>query len=318
MRPRALALAALLAPVSLGAQTTADGIALFEARRYAEARAAFEAAARVHPGSASAAYYLGRIALVAGNGDEGARWLERAVKLDDGRADYHHWLGRAYSRQALRAGRFRQMRLAARIRDEFQRAVELDPDAVDARLDLLQFYVVAPAFVGGGGDRARAQAVEIRRRNRFRGHLADAAVAEDSGDDAGAEREYAAAVAAFPDSAAGARALGAFYARRKQWDRAFDVLERAARERNDSVALYHVGRTASLSGQHLARGAEALRAYLAYRPEETDPSLASAHYRLGLIYEKQGQRDLAREEFAATLKLDPSQSDAKEALKRVE
>lgn len=318
MRTPVLAAALVLAAQSLGAQTTAAGVALFEARRYGEARAALEGAARADPSDARSAYYLGRIALVAGNGDEGARWLERAVKLDGRRAEYHRWLGRAYSRQALRAGRFRQLRLAGRIRRELESAVRLDPDDVDARLDLLEFHVVAPGIVGGSTDEARTQAAEIRRRNPLRGHIADAAVAEDAGDVAAAEREYAAAVAAFPDSAAGAYALGSFYARRKQWDRAFDVFERAAGARNDSVALYYVGRTASLCGQRLDRGAAALAAYLSYRPGETDPSLASAHYRLGLIYEKQGRRDLARQEFATTVRLDPLQRDAKDALKRVE
>lgn len=316
MRPLAAALLALVTG-SLGAQSSTDGVALFEARRYAQARPAFEAAIRANPRDARAAYYLGRIALVDGNGDKGADWLERAVELEGGRADYHHWLGRAYSRQAVHAGRFRQLRLAGRIRGELERAVRLDPSDVDARLDLLQYYVVAPGIVGGSTDRARAQAAEIRRLNPFRGHLADAAVAEDAGDAGTAEREYAAAVAAFPDSLAGAWALGSFYARRKQWDRAFDVFERAGRERRDPVALYHVGRTASLSGQRLDRGAEALRQYLASRPSDTDPSLASAHFRLGLIYEKQGKRDLARQEFETTVRLDPSQSEAKEAMKRV-
>ena len=75
---------------------------------------------------------------------------------------------------------------------------------------------------------------------------------------------------------------------------------------------------ASMSGQRLDRGAELLREYLQRRPDDTDPSLASAHYRLGLIYEKQGKRDLAKQEFATTVQLDPKQSEAREGLKRVQ
>jgi len=313
----ALGLLALLRPLPLGAQPSPDPVSLFEARRYPEARAAFESAFRASPGDARAAYYLGRLALIDGDAGRGEQWLERAVKLDDRNGDYHHWLGRAYSREALRAGKLRQMRLAGRIRDEFKRAVALDPDDVDARFDLLQYYVVAPGIMGGSEQRGREQAAEIRRRNPFRGYLAYGAIAEHARDDHAAEREYAAAVAAFPDSLAGSYALGSHYARRAQWDRAFDLFERVARERGDPVALYYVGRVASLSGQRLDRGAEALRAYLAYRPKDTDPSLASAHYRLGTIYEKQGRRDLARQEYATTVRLDPGQKDAREGLERV-
>ena len=45
--------------------------------------------------------------------------------------------------------------------------------------------------------------------------------------------------------------------------------------------------------------------------------LASAHFRLGTILEKQGRAAEAREHYAASLRLDPGQPDAKEALKRV-
>lgn len=314
---RLLAVATAL-PISLGAQAASpDPAALFEARRYAEAREAFEHGIRANPADGRAAYYLGRIALVDGNAGKAQEWLERAVKLDGRNAAYHHWLGRAYSREALRAGKLRQMKLAGRIRDEFKQAVALDPNHLEARFDLLQYYVVAPGIMGGSEGKAREQAAEIRRRNAFRGHLAYGAIAEDAKDNAAAEREYAAAVAEYPDSLIGFYTLGAFYTRRKQYDRAFDLCERLVRERQDPVAQYYLGRIASISGEQLDRGAEALRGYLAHRPKDTDPSLASAHYRLGMIYEKQGKRDLAKQEYATTVQLDPKQSEAKDALKRL-
>lgn len=305
-------------PASLGAQSTSDGVALFEARRYADARAVLETAARADGADARAAYYLGRIALVDGDAGKAEQWLERAVKLDGRNADYHHWLGRAYSREALRAGKFRQLKLAGRIRDEFRAAVALAPDDVDARFDLMQYYLVVPGIMGGSEDRAREQADEIRRRNAFRGHLASGAIAERKKDEAGAEREYTAAVTAFPDSLQGSYALASFYARRGDWERAFAVCERLVSTRDDAVAKYYFGRMSSMSGQRLDRGAELLREYLQRRPDDTDPSLASAHYRLGLVYEKQGRRDLARQEFATTVQLDPKQTEAKEGLKRVQ
>ena len=316
---RSLFLALILtAPIAAHAQTTADGVALFEARRYAEARGALEAAAKANGKDARAAYYLGRIALVDGDAGKAEHWLERAVKLDGGKAEYHHWLGRAYSREALRAGKLRQMKLAGRIRDEFSTAVSLDPDNVEARFDLLQYYIVVPGIMGGSEEKAREQAAEIARRNRFRGHLATGAIAERKKDNAGAEREYTAAVAAYPDSLQGSYTLGTYYARRGDWERAFAVCERLIAERKDPVGKYYFGRIASMSGQRLDRGAELLGEYLQRRPDDTDPSLASAHYRLGLIYEKQGKRDLAKAEYATTVQLDPKQSEAKEGLKRVQ
>jgi predicted TPR repeat methyltransferase len=64
---------------------------------------------------------------------------------------------------------------------------------------------------------------------------------------------------------------------------------------------------------NLERGEQALKAYMA-SPIPTGPSIAHAHYRLGLIEEKKGAKDLARREYQAALRLDPGQQDASKAL----
>ena len=78
--------------------------------------------------------------------------------------------------------------------------------------------------------------------------------------------------------------------------------------------LYQIGRTASLSGLHLDRGEEALKAYIA-SPLANGPAPANAHYRLGMIYEKKGAKDLARREYQLALELNPRLEDAEKALR---
>lgn len=296
----------------------AAGARLFAAGRYAEARPLLAAAAKANPRDTTASFYLGRIALVEGDGARAASWLERAARAAPRNSDYQYWLGNAYGRQALRASKLTQARLAGRIRGAFERAIELDPRHLDARFGLLQYYVVAPGFMGGSVDRAREQARAIARQSPLRGRVAAGVIAEREKDRAAAEREYAAAVAAAPDSALGYSVLGDFYRRAGRYDEAFATFERMRRARpDDASALYLVGRTSAVSGQRLDEGATALAAYVAARRKDTDPPLASAHYRLGTIREKQGRRDLARREYEATLRLDPGQKEAREALARV-
>ena len=319
--PRAVALALTLAAAPLAAQgatPTAAGVALFDARRYGEARTQLAAAAKANPRDTTAAFYLGRIALAEGDGGRAATWFERAIDAAPRNSEYHFWLGNAFGRQALRASKFTQARLAGRIRGAFERAVALDPDNLDARSGLLQYYVIAPGIMGGSVDKARAEAREIGRRSPLRGRVAAGVIAERQKDVAAAEREYAAAVAAAPDSALGYSVLGDFYRRTKQYDAAFETFARMRRARpSDASALYLVGRTSAVSGQRLDEGADALTAYIAGPRGDTDPPLASAHYRLGTIREKQGRRDQARQEYEATLRLDPEQKEARAGLARV-
>jgi tetratricopeptide (TPR) repeat protein len=82
-------------------------------------------------------------------------------------------------------------------------------------------------------------------------------------------------------------------------------------------ACYQIGRLAVLSGQRLERGEECLKLYLQRDPKPDEPSLASAHYRLGLLYERKGNRDLARREYSAALEIDSARDDAREALKKI-
>jgi tetratricopeptide (TPR) repeat protein len=119
----------------------------------------------------------------------------------------------------------------------------------------------------------------------------------------------------YPDSANVYASLAAFYANQKQFDKSFDVLDQRQRTKpNDPAILYQVGRTASLSGQNLERGEQALKAYLAGPIPERGPEPAHVHYRLGTIYEKKGAKDLAREEYRVALQLNPRHQDAQKAL----
>ncbi|HUR95318.1 MAG TPA: hypothetical protein VMY76_12085 [Gemmatimonadales bacterium] len=58
-----------------------------------------------------------------------------------------------------------------------ERAIALDPANLEARTTLMQFLLQAPGFVGGSRDGARAQALEIERRDRERGLVARLEVA---------------------------------------------------------------------------------------------------------------------------------------------
>jgi tetratricopeptide (TPR) repeat protein len=172
--------------------------------------------------------------------------------------------------------------------------------------------------MGGSVAKAREQARAIAKYSAFRGHLAAGAIAEREKQDAAAEREYVAAIAAAPDSAIAYAALGDLYRRTGRYDQAFATFERLRRALpREASALYLIGRTSAVSGQRLEDGERALKAYLAAPRKPTDPPLASAHFRLGAIYEKQRRRDLAREQYEATLRLDPDQGEAREGLKRV-
>ena len=292
--------------------------AAFEARQYEAAQSAFAALAGANADDALANHYLGRLALRRGDDATAARLLERAVKAEPRVAEHHRWLGRAYAQGALHASLLRRASLAGKIRSAFERAVELDPRSVEARMDLLRFYVAAPGIAGGSVRRAREQAEAIARLDAVPGHLARGIVAEKENDDPRAEREYRTALAIDENSAAPLYALGAMYQRKGRHAEAFEVYEQLrASHPAESEVLYQIGRTASISGERLEDGERALRRYLEVPTVEGTPLPASAHYRLGLIYERLGRLADAERELRAALGLEQERDEVREALDRV-
>ncbi len=87
---------------------------------------------------------------------------------------------------------------------------------------------------------------------------------------------------------------------------------------DDYTALYQYGRTASLSGQNLARGRECLLKCLTLKP----PTTASAQpthiwVRIGVIDEKLGHLPEARTAYETALKLDSHNKTASDALEKL-
>ncbi len=97
--------------------------------------------------------------------DAAVEAMQRCLLRNEADARCHLWLGRAFGRKALEAGTLGGLRHAGRVREHFERAAQLEPQAVDIRYDLHQFYILAPSLVGGGKSKAReslAQFVKLR------------------------------------------------------------------------------------------------------------------------------------------------------------
>jgi tetratricopeptide (TPR) repeat protein len=260
----------------------------------------------------------GRAAMNRNDADAAATLLEKAVAQNPKSAEAHYLLGSAYGSQAQKASIFGQASLAGKTKDEFEKAVELDPNLLDARYGLVQFYTMAPGFMGGSYDKAFAQAAEIKKRDPLMAHRAAAFIYSHQKKTDEARNEYLAEVREFPKSARAHIDLGVSYIGQKNFKAAGDEFELAVKvDPAYMPGYFRLGQISVFTSSNYARGEELLRKYLAYTPKEDEPSIARAHYWLGQIFEKQGKKAEAKTSFATSLKLNPNQKDVAEALKRV-
>jgi tetratricopeptide (TPR) repeat protein len=314
-------MALILVPLAAGAATEplAPGIQLFESRRYEEARKFFEPYAARNAKNADAFLYLGRTYFYLGRYEAAIAPLEKAATLAPERTLIQLWLARAYGRTAQQASLLKQAGLARKSKAAYEKAVALDPANLEARSDLIQYYLLAPGFLGGSVEKAKEQAAEIRRRDALRGVEAFVTVHLHQKNFAAAERETREAIQRTPAEPRLHLLLAGIYLNQEKWDLSLEALEAVLKsDPGNRFALYQIGRTGALSGKRLDRAEESLKRYLQQPPGADEPPLANAHFRLGMVYAKKGNQAQARSEYQTALKLDPKLKEAKEALEKLD
>ncbi|HEU4636252.1 MAG TPA: tetratricopeptide repeat protein [Edaphobacter sp.] len=301
-----------LVPCSAWADTAAADSAL-KAGRVEEAAAMLKQILKQEPHNAYAHQLLCRVYYAQDKADAAVTECERSVNDDSTRSDSEVWLGRAYGLKASQINMLSAFVVARKVAAAFERAVQLDPTNVQAMSDLGQFYVAAPAIVGGGLDKAEALAPRLTALSPAKGHRLLGQIAQKKGNAAGAEKEFKEAVAAGKASNEWVD-LAQFYQQQGQADKAVAALEasvQANHSRNNSLVDAASILTDLQRRPDLAE--KALRDYLA-SPEKTDDAPAfKVHLQLGDILKKRGDTAGAQREYAAAFQLAPHFAPARKA-----
>ena len=320
--PRPLALALCLAGLSSAAFGSAADIEGLLKVRDPGALAKAQAFVEANEANARAWVLLARAQLQKGEADEAIDSAEQAVELAPNDAQAQFWLGNSLGVRIGQVNMLRKMAMAPDLRDAFEAAVRLDGNLLDARSRLIQFYLQAPAAVGGGVEKAQAQQAEIAKRNPARGHLAEATIQRAHFEDnAAAMRAIDAAVAAVPalpaDDIDTRISVGGTLVALERYDDAHAYyLAWAAAQPRHAAPHYQLGRLAAVSGRFLEEGSAGLKRYLdaGLTRGDNDPGDTAAWWRLGQIQAKQGDAATARASFQTALRLDPDNAEAKKDL----
>lgn len=301
--------------------TRADGMVdvqqQFDAGNYWSAVNTLRALVSQNPGNAANHYWLGRCYYEIRDYFSAVSELEKATQLDPNSSLYHDWLGRGYGEVAEREHSFL---LARRVKKEFQVAVQRDSSNIEARRDLEEYLLDAPWIVGGSKADALAQANAIAQVNPVDGHLAKAQYDNSIGRSDLAVAEYNAALALKPQAISAYLEIAHHYERAGNAVALTSVVEQAAAvSPKDARLPYYRGVAHILSGTNFSQAEEDLKAYLASSPQRSDwPSHSMSRFWLGQLYEKEGNKMAAAEQYRDAFSLDSGNHQAKQALSRLE
>jgi len=348
-------LAGCLVAVPVVAQAP-SGADLAEHGHWKRLKAAIEPRAAANPNDAQAQWLLSRVRQAYKDYDGALAAAEKSVALEAKNADYRWQLAQVVGDLAQRASVFKQFGLAKRFKKEAEDALAINPQDTDVMIGLMEFYYQAPGIIGGDKKKANEMADRIMAINKVDGGIAKVhllghespapldrieqawvqAVAADpsrvephlslaniyAGGKAPryelAEKEALAAQKIDPDRVAAYSTLAAVYAAQERWAEMEAVLAGAEKKIPDNLSPYlRVAGTLQNTGKDLERAERYARKYLTQEPEPTASSHAVAHWRLGLVLEKEGKKSEAVQELRTATKLDPKFEQAQKDLKRL-
>lgn len=290
---------------------------LLRAGRADDARRALEAALHSNPDSAEAYNLLSRLYFQLELWDNSLHMAEKAVSLAPDNSTYHLWLGRAAGRKAENSNPFTAWTLARRVHAEFERAVSLDGNNLEARADLAEYYIEAPSFLGGDKKKAREQAAAVASHDPALSAYIDARVEEQQGNKR-AEDQYKKALA---ESGNGARywiELAYFYHRAGRMQEMQSAVYQALNApRQGSIPEYDGAYLFLRTGRDFPNAILMLKKYLGSNAMEEDGPAFRAHYMLGQLLEKEGNHKAAADEYRAAIALASEYRPAQDALARV-
>ena len=288
----------------------------FSAGDYSAAITTLQSVVQQNPTSAEAFFWLGRSYYELHDYDNAVAQLEKSTQLDGKNSEYHHQLGIAYG---AKADRERSFSLAKKVKKEFKTAVQLDPSNIQARRDLMEYCVTAPGIVGGSKDEAMQQIEAIQKLDPIEAHLAQGVFHQDGKKPDLAEKEYQEVMAAKPKKIEAYFEVADFYARQNKAPEVQAAIDAAAQVApNEPRLAYYRGVHRVISGTDLERGEEYLKAYLEGTPDRSEwPSHASARDWLGRLYQAEGKRTEAVDQYRLALQLDPKLKDTKARLEQL-
>ncbi len=233
---------------------------LFETTDY---QASLALVASVPHKNAAELAIIGQDYFMLGEYKKSTEALEKASVLEPDNARILHWLGRAYGRRAETSSFFSAPGFANKSRLALERSVELDPSNRDATGDLLDYYLDAPNFLGGGMQKAETLARLIGETDPAEGHYAQALIEDKRKDYDAAEDQLRRAADLAPRQVSRFVALAKYLAKRGQYKESDAMFERAAKlAPNDPQIMFERASTYVKARRNLGQARQLLEKYL--------------------------------------------------------
>ncbi|MGL2967293.1 tetratricopeptide repeat protein [Flavobacterium sp. XGLA_31] len=168
---------------------------LFQQEQYSLAKPLFENVLKENPNHLKALEYLGDIAGMNKSWDNAMAYYGKLKQLNPKEGNYFYKYGGCLGMKAKECNKFKALSMIGDIKSAFEKAIQLNPNHIEARWALIEVYLQLPGIVGGSEKKAQHYAAELLRISPVDGYLAKGHIAEYFERYKEAESNYAKAIA---------------------------------------------------------------------------------------------------------------------------
>ncbi|RDK84255.1 tetratricopeptide repeat protein [Marinirhabdus gelatinilytica] len=306
----------LLFPAVLTAQTTfekAEGY--FKAEQFSKAKPLFEQHLQQYPNHEKTKEYLGDIAGYSKDWDTALEYYEPLVEANPKNATYHFKNGGVLGMKALE-NKLKAVVLIDDIKHHFETAARLDPNHIETRWALVEFYMQLPGIFGGSEKKATKYAEQLLKISPVDGYLAKGYIAEYNDEPEDAERYYKKAIA-IGGSPHTYEKLTEHYEKNNRPKEAMETANTSLRIHKRNSLNYQIGKIAAQYNLDAALGINCLLAYIQNHSVRDGVPKDWAYYRLAQIYKNLGNKDTALTWIDKALSSRPDFKEAKAEKKEI-
>ncbi len=268
---------------------------------------------RENPHDAEVNYYLGLVAFRKDQYDRAIDFLNAAIELNGQDERAYEVLGQALGLKAQHSGMVKALRLLPKVRQAFEKALELNPRSVAAREGLFMFYLFSPGVAGGNEKKALEVLEELTEVDPARAHLARAMWKLKNKLIDEAEQEYRQALQLAPDDPDLRLKATLFFLNNNKLEEALQHIEKYLQLQPDSLAGL------MLKGNYFQKKEEWENALALYSEVlQQNPDFLPARFERGQVLLKMDRVVEAARDFQAVAKSgedNPLVNQAKEVLK---
>jgi tetratricopeptide (TPR) repeat protein len=239
--------------------------------RWKDARQLISAAVQRDPNVAILQAYYAHVLIGFSDVKGALDAARRAVSLDENCALCHLYLGEALGERARHMNKLRALVQLRTIRQELERAYQLNPNLDDVQWGLINFNLQVPPAAGGKIEAALEHANDLMKIDPVDAHIARAAVFLAQGHNESALLEYEQAARQYPGDPRGSFSAGFALFQRGDYAAALPYLQRA-RDLAPASTLYAAYAAATLV--HLRHQNEARQILVSSDAQHPDSRLA--------------------------------------------